>query len=360
MLQTTEQLSKKIAENATETDSKGLFPSDNIHLLGRQGFLSAILPRPVGLQVSHLLFARIVETLARACASTAWVYTVHSAASYSLFSAGNEAQRERYVRGAADGTKLFGFAATETGTGAGMTGLQTSVTPAGDAYLLNGVKSFISLTQEADIFLVLAKPFDSQQGSNNLVCVVEKGTPGFEVGESFEGMGMRGISWGELLFKDCVVPKSNIIGDAFRAISSGGHVGMLGSCAISLGLAQAGLDLALKHAKERTILGQKLASREGIQFLLSEMASDVQAMRQMLYFGAEENERSPNAYPSLLQMKIFITETAVKVLDKALRVTGATGYSRGVPLERYYRDVRAPMLHFQTLETAKRALGSML
>jgi alkylation response protein AidB-like acyl-CoA dehydrogenase len=365
ILQNTEAISLQISTRAAATDSEGRFPTENIALLARQGYLGLLLPKPYGAGGDCKLFVLVVEALARACASTAWVFVVHTAASFGLFAAGSEGQRERYLPALAGGQSLAGFAATEPGTGAGIGGLQTTAekrAEQGPGYALNGTKSFITAAGYADTFLVLARTTreESKNPKELVVMIVEKGMPGFEVGQRFESMGMRGVGWGELVFRDCGVEEGNLIADAFKVINEGGHIGMLGASAISLGISQAALDLTKRHAKDRIIAGQPLSAREGIQTMIGEMAADVEAIRQMVHFAAERNDQSPsNSYLDLLKVKIFATETAVRVVEKAMRATGAHGYSKGLPLERYYRDVRAPMLHFQALEIAKRTLGSM-
>ncbi len=354
------ELSQEIAKRASEIDRNRLFPRENLELLAKHGYLGLVLPKPYGLGASTLSFVLTTEALAKACASTAWVYVVHTATSYGLYASANEAQREGYLAKLADGTNLAAFAATEPSTGASFTAVEMSAELHENEYIINGTKSFITAAGEADVYLVLLRTSKEPASKNLAVLIVEKGAPGFSPGGHFEGMGMRGVSWGELIFRDCRIHKDNIITDAFRVINAEGFVGMLGASAISLGLAQAAFDIALNHAKQRVAAGQPLTAREGIQFMLAEMATDVRAMRQMVYFGAERRDRSPDPYRELLEVKVFTSETAIGVVEKAMRITGAHGYSRELSLERHYRDIRAPMLHFQTLETGKRALGRIL
>lgn len=352
-------LSKRFSERAGSVDREGSFPQDNLRELSASGYFGAFIPKPYGFGLGASLYVDVVKELAKACASTAWLYVVHCAAAQSLYACGSNEQREGYLHKAASGN-LMGLAATEVATGSGISGMETTAEPRGDVYVLNGAKSFITGAHGADMFLVVAKMAgsDAPFPKNLSAFIVEKGTKGFGAGQRFESMGVRGIGWGELVFRDCEVPRENVIADGVRAINSGGHMGMLGASAISFGLAEAALDVCRKHTKERMVGGQVLGQKEGVKATLSEMASSVEAMRQFLRFGTDAFAR--DSYPDLLKVKGFITETSLKVLDLALRVAGAHGYSRLLPLERYFRDARAPLLHFQTLETGKNVLGSIV
>jgi butyryl-CoA dehydrogenase len=353
------ELSKRFSERAGRVDREGLFPEDNLRELSDNGYLGAFIPRPYGFGLGASLYVEVVKELAKACASTAWLYVVHCAAAQSLYACGSDEQRERYLRKAASG-KLMGLAATEVATGSGISGMETKAELRGDVYVLNGAKSFITAAHGAHIFLVVARMANSDAPfpKNLSAFIVERGAKGFSAGQRFEPMGMRGIGWGELVLRECEVPRENVISDGVRTINSGGHMGMLGASAISFGLAEAALEVCRRHVKERVVGGQALGHREGVKAMLSEMGSSVEAMRQVLRFGVDAFTR--DSYPDLLKVKGFITETSLRVLDLALRVTGAHGYSRLLPLERYYRDARAPLLHFQTLETGRNVLGSIL
>lgn len=353
------ELAKRFSERAGRVDREGVFPEENLKELSNNGYLGAFIPKPYGFGLGASLYVDVVKELAKACASTAWLYVVHCAAAQSLYSCGSDEQRERYLRKAASGS-LMGLAATEAATGSGISGMETRAEPRGDVYVLNGAKSFITGAHGVDTFLVVAKmsASDAPFPKNLSAFIVEKGAKGFSPGQKFESMGMRGIGWGELVFRDCEVPRENLIADGLRTINSGGHMGMLGASAISFGLARSAFEVCRTHVKERTVGGQALGQKEGVKATLSEMGSRIEAMRQVLRFGVDAFAR--DSYTDLLKVKGFVTETAVNVLDLALRVTGAHGYSTLLPLERYFRDARAPLLHFQTLETGRNVLGSIL
>lgn len=359
VLQNVAELSKRFAERATRVDSEGAVPAENLGELASNGYFGAFVPKPYGLGLDAKLYVAVVREIARACASTAWLYVTHCAACQSLFATGSEEQKENYLRRAVSGS-LMGLAYTETSTGSGLAGMETRAEPAGEGYVLSGTKSFITGAHAAEIFLVVARrtDTDAQFPKNLSGFIVERGMEGFGPGQRFDSMGMRGIGWGELVFRGCRVPAQNVIQDGVRVVNSGGHLGMLGAATIGFALAEAAFDAARKHVKERAVAGQPLGQREGVRAILGEMGADVEAMRRMLEFGVDAYRR--DSYPDLLKVKGFVTETAIKVVDRALRVTGAHGYSKLLPIERHYRDVRAPMLHFQTLETGRNVLGSIL
>ncbi|MFP3190611.1 MAG: acyl-CoA dehydrogenase family protein [Thermoproteota archaeon] len=358
ILQNIKEVCKKISENATKVDSEGRFPRENFDLLASQGYMGAFIPKPYGLELSHKVFVSIVKEIAKACASTAWIYVTHCAATHSFVSTANEKQKENYLPKISNG-KIINLAQTENTTGAGLTGIETTAKKVGNYYILNGSKNFITAAHGADIFIIIAKNLElKEQFPKNLSgFIVEKGMSGFEIGQRYDSMGMRGIGWGEIILNDCKVPEENILQDGIKAINSGGHVGMLGASTIAFALAEAAYETCKNHLKQRIIAGQALGQREGVRAVFSEMATALEAIKHMIEFGIDALKR--DSYPDLLKVKNFVTENALIIIDKSMRLTGAHGYSKLLPLERYYRDARATLLHFQTLELGKNILGGI-
>jgi alkylation response protein AidB-like acyl-CoA dehydrogenase len=352
------ELSKKFYENSFKVDQEGIFPKENLELLASQGYFGAFIPKPYGLGLDYKLFVEVVKEIAKACASTAWIYVTHCAASYSLFASASEELKNKYLLKVAKNA-LINLAQTEISTGAGISGIETSARKEGKYWILNGTKHFITASNSADIFIVIAKNLESKDPfpKNISAYVVEKNFEGFTLGQKYDSMGMRGIGWGEIILRGCKVPEENFIQDGVKAINSGGHVGMLGTSVIAYALAEASFEICKKHLKERIIAGQALGQREGIRAIFAEIATYLEAMKHMIEFGIDALRR--DSYLDLLKVKNFVTENSLNIIDKALRLTGAHGYSKLLPLERYYRDARATLLHFQTLELGKNILGGI-
>ncbi len=193
---------------------------------------------------------------------------------------------------------------------------------------------------------------------------MEKGTPGFSFGKKEDNMGLRGTSDGELIFQDCRVPRTNLLGpeNGYLAIMPR-FVGpaLLGMAGISLGIAQVAVDATVKHAKTREIGGQSIGQYQGVQYLIAEMSTALAAARALTYSAAQQldSQQPPSPLP-LYMAKLYATEMAIEVAHKALQVHGGHGYSRELPVERYYRDARGLTLHFTPSEMLKGVLGKML
>jgi len=243
-----------------------------------------------------------------------------------------------------------------------VTAVETTAKLDGDSYAVNGSKIFITSAEEAHYYVTAVRTGPGAAGVSALL--IDKEAEGLDTGRRFLRLGMNGTSSGELLFNNCQVKKRNLLGTeggyAPLGMSMAG-VAMLGVSAIALGLSQASLDLCLKYGQERKIGGQPLGNYQGVQFLVSEMSVAVEAMRSLVYWSAlKQQEAAPGLPIAAYQAKLFSTETALKVIDKAIQLHGGTGYTRELPLERYYRDARGLTLHFTPTEPLKEVMGKAL
>ena len=263
-----------------------------------------------------------------------------------------------------DGQRLGALAATEPDAGSNGFAITTRGEADGEDLVVNGSKAFITAAEKAEVYLVTLRTDQAKTPVDLSALIVEKGTAGFSFGRKEEGMGLRGISWGELVFEDCKIPRSSLLGaeNGYLGVAmSFAGLAMVGTAAISLGIAQASVEAAIGHAKTRTIAGQPIGHYQGIQFLLSETSTALAAARALTYSAARQLDGPPPFSPlPLYQAKLCATEMAIDVAHKALQVHGGNGYSRELPLERYYRDARGLTLHFTPSELLKGMLGRML
>ncbi|MDO8472997.1 MAG: acyl-CoA dehydrogenase, partial [Dehalococcoidia bacterium] len=231
-------------------------------------------------------------------------------------------------------------------------------------YHVTGSKVFVTSGGQADVYLVAVRTSATPGPAGLSLLLVEKGILGFTIGRKDRRLGINGTSSSELFFEDCQVGPDNLLGQEGGYMAVGMPMlglALLGAAAIAVGIAQASLEASIEHAKSRKVNGQPIGGYQGVQFLVSEMSAQVEAARSLLQKAAEARDRGPSPLPLLpLQAKLFATEMAIDVTNKALQVHGGQGYTRELPVERYLRDARGLTLHFTPSEMLKEMLGKML
>ncbi len=365
----TEQIVReRIATAASDRDLNRTFPWDGIRIFGEAGLFG------VGISESHggfgggrVSFASVVEELSSACASTALVYVSHSIVTKAIELGGREAVKNEWLPGMLKGQSLGTFAVHEPDCGSNAGAITTRARKDGDHYIVNGSKFFITSAGEANLYLVLVRT-DPEKGPQGMsTFLIEKNTPGLSFGHPEDKMGLTSTSSREMFFSDCRVPAENIIGNEGEGTQVIGKAvvgwGFFGAGAISVGIAKSATDLSVSHAKERTIAGQPIAVHQAVQFLISDMILGSEAAEAFLTACATQADSSPDtAVLNGFKAKLFASEMAVDVTNKAIQVLGGHGYCRDYVVERLFRDARGLMLHFKTSEwlrqdIAKAALG---
>ncbi len=356
---------KELAPKAAQRDKEGTFPKDGLQKLAEAGFLSMTVPKPMGGSgADNFSFVLATEAIARACPSTALVFITHNIVARALAIAGNDEQKGRFLPAMMAGDRLGAFAATEPNSGSFPFAIATRATPNGDDYAVNGTKIFITGAEEAEVYLVVLRLDKAKAPPELSALFIEKEASGFTFGKKEDCMGLRAASDGELIFQDCRVPKANLLGEEngyLAVMPKFAGLAMVGAAAISLGIAQAAVDAAVEHAKTREVAGQPIGQHQGVQYLLAETSTSLAAARALTYSAARQLDgpQPPSPLP-LYMAKLHATEMAIEVAHKALQVHGGTGYSRELPLERYYRDARGLTLHFTPSEMLKSMLGRMI
>lgn len=357
---------KELVLRAAGVDIAGSFVWEGIKKLKEADILGIKIPSEYeGMEMDTLSFVLAIEEIANACASTALAVLSHSICSYIILCAGNDEQKKKYLPKMAKGEKLGAFCVHESNCGSNALALETKAVLKEDKYIVSGSKIFITNAQEAEIYAVLVRT-DLSKGSQGIsMLVIEKGTAGFSFGKKEEKMGLRGTSSRELFFQDCRIPKENLLGKEGEGLKVVGQAiigfGFLGAAAISLGISQSALDASIKHAKERVIAGTPIGANQLIQSLITEMSLGVDTARAFLY--SIVSRRDAGSTPPIvdaLKVKLYASETAINVTDKALQIYGGHGYCREFPLERYYRDARGLALHFKTTELLRAEIGKNL
>jgi len=347
---------EKLAPRASEIDQNRIFPWENIHILGEASFLRLIISEEEdGLGFGRACFASVVKEISKACASTGLVYVSHSIVAKAIELAGREAAKKKWLPGMLEGQSLCAFAVHEPDSGCNSGAITTRARKDDDAYIINGSKFFITSAGEANIYLVLVRtdPDKGPQGMSTLL--VDKNTPGLSFGLPEDKMGLRSTSSREIFFSDCRVPADNLVGKEGEGMQVLGKTvmgwGFFGAAAISVGIAKLATELAIKHAKERTIAGQPIAVHQAVQFMITDMILETEAAEALLTICATQADSFPDtAVLNGLKAKLFASESAVNIANKAIQVMGGHGYTRDYTVERLFRDARGLTLHFKTSE----------
>jgi butyryl-CoA dehydrogenase len=336
---------KEIMPRAQEIDLKGEFPWDIIRKMADLGLMGLPFPEEYGGAGGDAIsYAIAVEEIARASGSVAITYSAHiSLACSPIYLFGTEEQKKKYLIPMARGEKIGAFGLTEPGAGSDAAAIKTRAVLDGDEWVINGQKIFITNGSIADVVVIAAvtDPAKGKRGISNFI--IEKGTPGFRVGREEDKMGLRGSVTSELIFENCRVPKENLLGKEgegykqFLITLDGGRIG-IGAMAVGLGMAA--LEAAAKYAKERVQFGQPIAEFQAIQWMIADMATELEAARLLVLRAAWLKDQGRRFTKEAAMAKLFASEAAVRACYKAIQIHGGYGYTKDYPVERFYRDAR--------------------
>jgi len=358
---------EQVAPRAAEIDHTSQFPWDMKELLAQQDILAMLFPDEYGgIGSSELAVVMAIEELARYCATTSLILAVQQLGSLPIMLVGNEQQKRKYLPPLASGEWLAAFGLTEAGSGSDAAAMQTFAVRKSDKYILNGSKRFITnggLAQVNSIFAIT----DPKVGTRGISAfIVEKDFPGFSVGRIEEKMGIKGSQTAELIFTDCEVPAENLLGregDGFKFAMMTLDRTRPGVAAQAVGISQGALDLALSYAKQRIQFKKPIADNQGIQFMLADMATKVEAARLLVYNAAEMIDRGePNFGKYSAMAKLYASDIAMEVTGDAVQILGGYGYMKEYPAERMMRDAKITQIYegtnqIQRLVIARALLG---
>jgi butyryl-CoA dehydrogenase len=352
----------EVAPIAGELDRDHRFPYELMPKMAELNIMGMPFPEKFGgAGADEVSYVLAVEEISRACASTGCILSAHtSLATWPVFKFGTDAQKERYLQDLASGRQLGAFALTEPGAGTDAGSGTTTATLKGDSYVLNGSKIFITNAPFAEVYIVFAKT-DPAQGTRGMSAfIVEKDTPGFSVGEAEHKLGIRGSSTPPLYFADCRIPKDALLGgegDGFKIAMQTLDGGRIGIAAQALGIAQAALDAATAYAKERVQFGKPIATLQAIQWMIADMATAVDAARLLVYRAAwcVDNGRPYGTEGAMA--KLFASEAATRVADRAIQIHGGYGYTESYPVERNYRDAKITEIYEGTSEVQRMVIA---
>ncbi len=359
---------REIMPIAQETDETGEFPWETIHKMAPLGLLGLPIPEEYGgAGADNVSFTIALEEIARACGSTAITLDVHTSLACELiYLFGTEEQKRKYLVPMARGEKLGAFGLTEPEAGSDAGATKTRAVLDGDEWVINGQKIFITNGSIAEVVIIAAvtDPEKGTRGISNFI--VEKDTPGFRPGREEEKMGLKGSVTSELFFDDCRVPKENLLGkegDGFKQFLITLDGGRIAIGAMAVGLAQAAFEKAVAYSKERVQFGQPIANFQAIQWMIADMATEIDAARLLVYRAAWLKDKGMRFTKEAAMAKLYASEAAERACYKALQIHGGYGYMKEYDVERYYRDNRLCAIaegtsEIQRLVIARQVLGS--
>lgn len=363
-------LARKIAEEkvrpvAAKYDVSEEFPWEVLKVIADADLFGLFIPQDfggMGMGVLNLCIA--TEELARACGGIAVCYAASALGTFPIVLFGNEEQKKKYLPDLASGKKVAAFAITEPEAGSDASAIKTTAKKVGDHYVLNGLKHFITNGGDAETYVVIAMTNKTKGARGASAFIVEKGTPGFSFGKKEDKFGIRASSTRELIFTDCKIPKENLLskeGMGFIVTMRTFDMSRPGVAAQALGIAQGALDLAVKYAKQRQQFGKSISSFQGIQWMLADMATEIEAARALVYATARMVDAGiKDVAKESAMAKLYASDVAMKVTVDALQIFGGYGYMKDYPIEKYVRDAKITQIYEGTNQIQRNIIGLAL
>ena len=350
-----------ITPHAAEWDEKHIFPRDTIKAAAELGFASIYVSEESGgIGLGRLEAALIMEAMAYGCPSTSAFISIHNMASWMIDCFGSAEVKAKFLPDLVGMAKIASYCLTEPGSGSDAAALKTTARLEGDYYVVNGTKQFISGAGENEIYVTMVRT--GADGPKGISClVIEKDRPGVDFGANEKKLGWHSQPTAQVVFEDVKVPVENRVGaegDGFRFAMMGLDGGRLNIGACSLGGAQRCLDEAIKYTKERQQFGQPVAEFQNTQFMLADMATDLEAARALLYMAAAKvTANAPDKSRFSAMAKRLATDTGSKVANDALQLFGGYGYLQDYPIERFWRDLRVHSILEGTNQIMRMIIG---
>lgn len=344
-----------IAVNAAVRDKNREFPHDNLKQMAELGLMGMMVPAEYdGSEADSISYTLALSEIAYSCASTAVVMSVHnSIVCESILKYGTDDQKEKYLKPLARGEIIGAFALTEPQAGSDPVSQHMTAVRDGDFYVLNGTKRFITTGKNAGLIIVTAKTDKSQRHKGISAFLVSKDTPGLSIGRIEDKMGLCASDTTDLIFEDCWVPAADLLGGegyGFTIAMTALDGGRIGIAAQSIGVAMAAFDAAVNYAKEREQFGQKISKFQGLRWSIADMATDIEAARQLMLSAAAMKDRGENYTVQASMAKLFASEMVNRVTAQALQMHGGYGFTKEYPVERFYRDARVFTIYEGTSE----------
>jgi len=356
---------EKIKPVAGKYDAEGTFPWDIVKVMADSDLFGIYIEEKYGGTgggTMELVLA--TEELSRVCGGISLSLAATALGAYPIILFGTEEQKKKFIPDIAKGKRLAAFALTEAGAGSDAAAIATTAKKKGDYYVLNGTKQWITNGGEAEVYTVIASVDRSKGARGAAAFIVEKGTEGFEFGKKEDKMGIRASATRELVFTDCKVPKENLLakeGLGFIVAMKTFDQSRPGVASQALGIAQGALDLTVEYVKERKQFGKSISSFQGVQFMLADMATEIEAARALIYACARMIDNGSKKIPKESAMaKLFASDVAMKVTTDCVQLFGGYGYMRDYPIEKFMRDAKITQIYEGTNQIQRSIIASNL
>ena len=350
-----QKLVRKVAEEkikpvAAHYDQTGEFPWDLVKLFAELDFFRIWVEEEYGGMGGGVTdLAIVTEELSRACGGIALSLAASALGTFPIIISGNQQQKEKYLADLADGKYLAGFCLTEPEAGSDAASIRTRAVRDGDYYIINGKKHFITNGSVAKVYTVIASTDPSKGSRGATAFIVEDGVEGLSYGKKEDKMGIRASATSEVIFEDCKVPVENRLdeeGRGFIVAMKTLDKSRPGVAAQALGIAQGAFDLAVEYARQREQFGQTIISFQAIQFMLADMATQIEAARALIYATAKMIDAGvKNIAKESAMCKVLASDVAMKVTTDAVQIFGGYGYMRDYPIEKYMRDAKITQIY---------------
>ena len=356
---------KEIKPIASKIDHEEYFPVDLYKKMGKMGLMGMTVPQKYsGAGIDRVSYMLALEEISRYCGSTGLNVEAHNSLGIGhIYEHGNETQRKKYLPNLCKGEGFAAWALTEPNAGSDAASTQTTAVLEKDEWVINGTKQFITSGDIADVVVVMAKT-DKEKGAKGIsAIIVEKDTKGFKVGQLEDKLGLRGSHTAELIYEDCRVPKENLLGEKDMGFIGAMNIldrGRTAIGALSVGIARGALEDSIEYAKQREQFGRPIGKFQAIQWMIADMATNIDAARLLVYRAAflEDNNLPFSREASMA--KLFASEMAMNSTRKAIQIFGGYGYTEEYPVERYFRDVKLMEIGEGTSEVQRIVISKRL
>ncbi len=349
---------KHIRPDMMDWDESQRFPIEVFKKLGELGLMGVLVPEKYhGAGLSYLEYVTAIQELARVCGSVGLSMAAHnSLCTGHILAFGNEEQKEKYLPKLATAEWIGAWGLTEANTGSDSMRMQVVAKQDGDHWILNGAKNWITHGITGNVAVVLARTGELLDSKGITAFVVERGTPGFKAGKKENKLGMRASETAEMIFEDCRVHKSQVlgnVGDGFKQAMKVLDGGRISIAALSLGIAKGAMDASVKYSKERHQFGQPISNFQAISFKLADMATQIEAAELLTLQAADLKNRGLPMTKESAFAKYYASEVAVRVSTEAVQIFGGYGYTKDFPVEKFYRDSKLCTIGEGTSEIQK-------
>jgi len=359
---------REIAPKAAEIDKSGRWPAEVVAKMGELGFLGMAIPEEYGgAGLDNLSYALVMEEISAACASCGVIMSVNNSLFCDpIYKFGTDAQKKEVLTACASGKKLGCFGLTEPMSGSDAQTMATSAEKTADGWVINGAKNWITNGPHADyilVFCVTDRPSDPKAKIKHTAFLVPKGTPGYTQAKPDHKLGIHGAHSCTVFFESCKVPDSAVVGnvgEGFKVAMATLDGGRIGIASQALGIAKACLDVSVSYSKERKSFGVPISQHQAIQFMLSDMATELDAARLLTWKAAIMKDAKERHTMQSAEAKLYASEMATRVAHKAIQIHGGYGYSAEFPVERHYRDARITEIYEGTSEIQRIVIAASL